>query len=131
MVVAIIGILASIAITKFNSTLRKSKEGQVKGNLGAIRSAVHAYYADTVTTHPPNLEALTTDGKYLTAIPFTQILGYHEDSRAASNAAGTTGINDSAGWAYNNDSNDSDVGHVYVNCTHTDSSGTFWSRSEH
>ena len=40
-VVAIIGILASIAVPKFADLLRKSKEGQTKGNLGSLRSILN------------------------------------------------------------------------------------------
>jgi prepilin-type N-terminal cleavage/methylation domain-containing protein len=50
-VVAIIGILASIAIPKFADLIRKSKEGATKGNLGSLRSALSIYYGDMEGTY--------------------------------------------------------------------------------
>jgi general secretion pathway protein G len=92
-VVSIIGILASIAIPKFADMLRKSKEGTLKGNLGAIRSALAIYYADMEGWYPSNcamgcasaaqytspsaLPSLTTNNKYLASIPLPSVPDYH------------------------------------------------------
>lgn len=46
-VVAIIGILAGVAIPRYMDFLQRSREGATKGNLGALRSAINIYYADT------------------------------------------------------------------------------------
>lgn len=68
-VVAIIAILAAIAIPEFSDMIAKSQEGQSKGNLGTVRTALSVYYGDTEGGYPANLETLTTGHKYLSAVP--------------------------------------------------------------
>src|SRR5436309_187889 len=51
-VIAIIGILAAIAVPQFGKLIAKSNEGTTKGNLGALRSALSIYYADTEGQYP-------------------------------------------------------------------------------
>lgn len=51
-VVAIIGILASIAIPKFADLIRKLQEATTKGNLGVLRSALSIYYVDNEGFYP-------------------------------------------------------------------------------
>ena len=51
-VVAIIGILAAIAVPKFSNLTRKAHEGATKAKLGALRSALLIYYADTEGSFP-------------------------------------------------------------------------------
>ena len=46
-VVAIIGILASMAIPKFGELLWKAREASTKGSMGAVRSALSIYYSET------------------------------------------------------------------------------------
>ena len=45
-VVAIIGVLAAIAVPRFRTYQLKSKTAEVKSNLGAIRVAEEAYFAE-------------------------------------------------------------------------------------
>ncbi len=47
LVSAIIGLLAAIAIPKFGDLIIRAKEAAVLGKLGALRSAISIYYADT------------------------------------------------------------------------------------
>ena len=122
-VVAIIGILVAIAIPKFASLIRKSAEGQTKGNLGAIRSALSIYYGDMEGQYPAALEALTIGGKYLTALPVAKTPNYHPDSAAVNYS---TAASDAGGWTYDNTLTDPNLGTVLVNCTHTDSKGAVW-----
>ena len=61
-VVAIIGILATIAIPKFAGLIRKSSEGQTKGNLGALRSVVSIYYGENETYPAPSASGDTSVG---------------------------------------------------------------------
>ena len=75
-VVAIVGILASMAIPKFSNLVRKSREAATKGALGILRSTVTIYYADTEGVYPVVLEALTIDGKYISKIPSVWTLEY-------------------------------------------------------
>ena len=125
-VVAIIGILAAIAIPKFAELIRKSNEGSSKGNLGAIRSALSIYYGDMEGQYPTDLAALTINGKYLSAIPKAKAPNYHADSATVVQNSGTLAITDGGGWAYVNAPGDSNVGTLWVNCTHTDTKGSNW-----
>jgi prepilin-type N-terminal cleavage/methylation domain-containing protein len=68
-VVSVIGILSGIALPKFASMVRKSREAATAGNLGSIRSAINIYYADMAGEYPTSLDALTTDKKYIDTIP--------------------------------------------------------------
>lgn len=124
-VVAIIGILAAIAIPKFAGLLRKSREGSTKGNLGSMRSALSIYYGDMEGLYPTDMSSLTVSGKYLTAVPNTQTADYHPDSSAEIDS--TSGpMSDSGGWFYNSSPTGPNFGSTFVNCSHTDTSGTTW-----
>ena len=123
-VVAIIGILAAIAIPKFAELIRKSNEGASKGNLGSIRSALSIYYGDMEGVYPDDPNSLTTNGKYLAAIPKSKAPNYHPDSSMFTNGDGSP--TDSGGWNYNNVVGDANFGTVFVNCTDTDTKGSVW-----
>ncbi len=125
-VVAIIGILAAIAIPKFAELIRKSNEGATKGNLGAIRSALSIYYGDMEGNYPDVMAALTIGGKYISAIPYTNLDPYHQPDNSESNGA-TLPVAAAGNWWYNNATTDTNVGMVRISCTHTDTRGTIWS----
>jgi len=122
-VVAIIGILAAIAIPKFADLIRESKEGATKGNLGSIRSAMSIYYGDQQGVYPPEIYALTANGKYLSAIPSAQTPSYHATS---SSEVDGTAVTDTGMWFFDNVTTDPNYGTVLVDCTHTDSVGNDW-----
>jgi prepilin-type N-terminal cleavage/methylation domain-containing protein len=135
-VVAIIGILASIAIPKFANLVRKSKEGASKGNLGTIRSALSIYYSDMEGLYPQQsvfgvtndgLQSLMISGKYLAAIPYAKSPDYHADTLAELDClnAACSNLNDAGGWFYHSYA-DSNWGAIMINCTHTDTKGTLW-----
>ena len=145
-VVAIIGILASIAIPKFADLIRKSNEGRTKGNLGALRSAINIYYGDMEGNYPvDDLSVLTINGKYLGAIPRAIAPSYHGESTVvranfSGEMCGCGGcyVMDAGKWGYWSEygsscagSNPAGVpahnwGDVWLACTHTDSKGSFW-----
>lgn len=125
-VVAIIGILASIAIPKFADLIRKSNEGASRGQLGAIRSALSIYYGDMEGQFPANLTALTLGGKYLAAVPKAKTPNYHADSSEVTLKSGVP-KQDRGGWRYTDTSEDANFGSVWVNCSHTDTKGAVWS----
>jgi prepilin-type N-terminal cleavage/methylation domain-containing protein len=126
-VVAIIGILAAIAIPKFAQLVTKSKEGATKGSLGSIRSALSIYYGDMEGVYPVTMNpALTTNGKYLTAIPFAKTPNYHSDTSAEVDSSPSLSWTDAGGWSYVNNSTDANFGSLFVNCTHTDTKGSIW-----
>jgi len=124
-VVAIIGILAAIAIPKFAELIRKSSEGASKGNLGSLRSALSIYYGDMEGVYPVTVASLTSNGKYLSAIPAAKAPNYHPDSAVAT-AGLMTSVDGAGGWWYDNALTDPNAGTVMVNCTHTDTKGSVW-----
>jgi prepilin-type N-terminal cleavage/methylation domain-containing protein len=130
-VVAIIGILAAIAIPKFADLISKSKEGATKGSLSSIRSALQIYYGDNEGAFPgvdagEPLDSLTTDAKYLSAVPEAKLPGTGKaDSAEVKTGAAHDG---SGGWHYYNDSDvPSTWGNIIVNCDLGDLKDVIWS----
>ena len=124
-VVAIIGILAAIAIPKFAELINKSKEGAIKGQLSAIRSAINVYYTDNEGVYPMDtLEVLVP--KYIKGIPSLQIAGHVAGANVAVLTSSTT-TNDGGRWGYYNDQGLSNWGRFIVDCSHGDSKGAVWS----
>ena len=66
-VMAIIGVLAVVAIPKFESALKLARESVLKEDLHVLRSAIDSYTMDKQKA-PQTLDDLVTDG-YLKAIP--------------------------------------------------------------
>ena len=66
-VMAIIGILATMAMPAMKNTPRKAREAVLKNNLFAIRDVIDQYHADQ-GYYPPTLEALEEEG-YFRKIP--------------------------------------------------------------
>ncbi|MEJ2524202.1 MAG: type II secretion system protein [Desulfuromonadales bacterium] len=72
-VMAIIGILASIVVPNYQRNLIKAREAVLMENLYQMRRAIDAYFADHIS-YPDSLEDLVAN-KYLRDIPrdpFTQ-----------------------------------------------------------
>jgi len=120
-VIAIIGILAAIAIPKFADLINKSKEGATKGSLASVRSAIQVYYGDNEGWFPADsLACLTTNSKYLSAIPVAKLpLSGHGDIATVVVTAA-----DGGGWTYfNAPATPSTWGNFLVNCSHEDIKG--------
>ncbi len=139
-VIAIIGILAAVAIPKFAELIRKSAEGQVKGNLGAMKSALSIYYADMEGYYPDDVNSLTINGKYLTQISSVKIPDYHPSTTAIRHNWTTNPFGCSANmlntgeWIYWNERGSAcalsayhTLGEFWVACSHTDTKGSVWS----
>ncbi|MFA6028411.1 MAG: prepilin-type N-terminal cleavage/methylation domain-containing protein [Elusimicrobiota bacterium] len=146
-VVAIIGILAAIAIPKFADLVRKSQEGQAKGNLGSLRSALSIYYADMEGNYPGDFNSLTINGKYLSAIPKSKTPNFHPDSAVIRHNQYTNPFGcgsgyslDTGDWIYWSDGgelcavvappagqNRHNQGDFWIACNHTDTKGSAWS----
>ena len=138
-VVAIIGILASIAVPKFAELIRKSNEGANKGNLGALRSALTIYYGDMEGLYPSKnrlqysgLDPLVP--KYIGEIPTVKLSPYHATVNTVRSHETTSGhVHDYGYWGYDGvysgaaNTPDGDIGKVWVACTHTDTRGRVWS----
>lgn len=70
-VVAIIGILATIAMPALKDVPRRAAEAVLKSDLRTFRDVIDQYKADK-GTYPPSLQALVDEG-YLRAIPMDPI----------------------------------------------------------
>jgi prepilin-type N-terminal cleavage/methylation domain-containing protein len=140
-VVAIIGILAAVAIPKFADLVTKSKEASVKGNLGAIRSALSIYYGDTEGEYPNDVTTLALAGKYLpVGASGTPNLGNFTTPKTGTNpghsfpSVTTTEVQQDDGSAASNDGVDAiryiisgnRWGELFMACTHNDTKGTCW-----
>jgi general secretion pathway protein G len=98
LVVAIVGILVSLAIPSFQQSAIKAKETALKQNLFTMRAVLDQYYADR-GDYPDNLEALV-EAKYLRAIPIdpltksstTWIEIYEEQEEGDDSSAGVYDI---------------------------------------
>lgn len=124
-VVAIIGILASIAIPRFAQMLEKSREGSTKGNLSSLKSAAAVYYADIQGIWPTTLnsDTMSAFSRYLDDIPPVKVTGAFVEGAFSPSGnlvtdAALSGVPTSPnmGWLY-----DSNLGNVYVNSTVSDS----------
>lgn len=118
-VVAIIGILAAIAIPRFADMLEKAREGAMKGNLAALRSAVTIYYSEKEGTWPDDLTTGFTS--YLYPIPAAKATKLGNTSAVTlvgdiPSAAGT-------GWAYVTDTTSVYMGNVFCNSNDPDTKG--------
>ncbi len=131
-VVAIIGILAAVVMTKFNQMMEKAREGATKGNIGSIRSAISIYYGNQQGNWPTCLTDVLFQN-YMTVLPAVKVThpvsiflsGYAlagtvntvaTEAVAASTEGPTTTTGD--GWMYNQQTGD-----VFVNNAQTDSGG--------
>lgn len=126
-VVAIIGILASIAIPKFAEMIRRTKEGKTKGELGSLRSALTLYYGDLEgMQYPQNASAISNESgplqtKYLSKMPTVKLgLGFHKETRDIDDFNEGAVLTDLGNWGYI-----ATRGSVFVNCTHTDTKGKY------
>jgi general secretion pathway protein G len=70
-VVAVIGILATIALPRLLHTPERAKEAVLKTNLRAMRDVLDQFYADK-GHYPPSLETLVEEG-YLRTVPVDPI----------------------------------------------------------
>ncbi len=132
----VLGIVAAIAIPKFANLTQKANEGATKGNLGMLRSALSIYYGDMEGVYPDSLEALTSDGRYITTIPEAKTPPHHNDSSQVSiygaeactrdGNTSAAAITDTGGWGYVSAPNSMCHGMLFVNCTHEDSRSTQW-----
>lgn len=144
-VVAIIGILASIAIPKFANMVAKSQEGSDLGKLGSVRSAISIYYAAMEGQYPGNLTSgITTASNLIPALPMVTIpaSSYGNPGHPPNNTEGQAGVGNTCPpsimdlpnqlWYYfpyyAGASNIACAGNVIFHCTHQDSRGSFWSQ---
>lgn len=70
-VIAIVGILATIAMPALKDMPRRANEAVLKTNLRTLRDVIDQYYGDK-GRYPPSLEALVENG-YLRRVPIDPI----------------------------------------------------------
>ncbi|MBI5574059.1 MAG: 16S rRNA (guanine(527)-N(7))-methyltransferase RsmG [Elusimicrobia bacterium] len=124
-VVALIGILASIAIPKFAEMIRRTKQGKTKGELGNLRSAITLYYSDLEgMLYPQDAAAISNETgplqtKYLSKMPTVKLglTSYQETTDIDDFNAGDA-LTDLGNWGYIATS-----GSVFVNCAQSDTKG--------
>lgn len=141
LVVAIISLLAAIAIPKFSNLIIKAKEASVKAKLGALRSGLSIYYADTEGIIPGGWEnplASSLVPKYMEKIPYAQIPQTNDPPTRAewvSEIADHSVLHNGVGefgepavwWYVTHPTSFRPLGLIHVNCTHTDMTGRTWS----
>ena len=93
-VIVILGILASVALPKYEDMRENARASAIKGQLGAIRAAVAIQYAKTsLTTNSPGFPALTgaifADGQ----IPLEPVSNVRTVKT-------TAGVDNAGGWLY-------------------------------
>ncbi len=64
-VIAIIGILASLAAVSYSSAQRRARDSQRQADLKAIQNAVEQYYADHNGNYPASCVAIDIETDYL------------------------------------------------------------------
>lgn len=75
-VVAIIGILVSMAVPTYRSAVERAKETVLRQNLYVLRDCIDQYYADK-GKYPDSLEALVDEG-YLRHLPVDPMTGHSD-----------------------------------------------------
>jgi general secretion pathway protein G len=72
-VMTVIGLLLTLAVPRYMSSVERSREAVLRENLALTRQALDRYYGDT-GRYPDNLEALVS-GKYLRSLPVDPVTG--------------------------------------------------------
>ena len=106
-IIVILGILAAVAIPKYQDLTGEAKEASARSSLGAMRSAITIYYATkavkTGTATWPPWDSLVTSGvvleQSLPKNPYVTALGDSVFSVGAGVAKGTVQVG-GAGWTY-------------------------------
>jgi prepilin-type N-terminal cleavage/methylation domain-containing protein len=92
-VIVILGILAAVAIPKYEDMREQARVATIKGQLGAIRSAVAIQYArnalNGIASFPPLDGTIFAEGR----VPSEPVLN-------SSSVKTTPGIDNSGGWVY-------------------------------
>ncbi len=126
--IAIIGVLAAVAVTRFAGLLSKAKESATRAGLTSLRSALNIYYGDNAVHPSDDLASLAAGKRYIDNIPLAKLPGTgHPDSSAVAVMSSPDASGDAGGWAYVNDPASPLHGTLIVNCVHADISGRPWS----
>lgn len=128
-VTGICALLVAITIPYFSNIFRYSAEGGIKGNLGELRQAVGRYRLEHEGRSPDSIGAMV-EAKTIPEIPglwrkFDEIPHTHTAEAAVVESRAAT---DSGRWTFVvSPSSPSLTGTIFIDCTHTDTRGRFWS----
>ena len=96
-VVALLGILATVAAVQLRTAPRRAREAVLREDLYILRQLLDQYYADK-QEYPPDLETLVIEG-YIRTIPADPMTGSpeswtveYEDQSQDAEAAGNPGV---------------------------------------
>lgn len=102
------------------------RETTTKSRLGLLRTHI-AMYLGNKLRYPQDLGILA-DARYLgqQSLPYAETYPHHEPSNAVIYVKSKASLTDAGGWAYVNNPADPEFGHLFINCSHADSSGQKW-----
>lgn len=103
MIIVVLGILAAVAIPRYIDLTAKAKEAACKGALGALRSGIAIWYANSAVTSSsaawPTSTELTTTTDGVMAGGTIPANPYNNLTAVTTAASGT--VAGSFGWVYN------------------------------
>lgn len=123
-VIVVLAILSGVAIPKYFDYAAKAKESSCKGTLGAVRSGIANFYANSIvqngTAAYPTLTNMQTLGSVMQeALPANP---YNNSATiAAATWAATPPVTGNAGWNY-----DASAGKFWPNSTTTGVNEHLW-----
>ncbi|HAV43309.1 TPA: hypothetical protein DCX15_04765 [bacterium] len=122
-VIIVVAIILVVVVSTYGNAINRSREAATKDSLGALRSALTAFYADREGVWPENIHDPRYDppfcGRYIDAVPVVQL----KRGLPETNAVRYDDVVDSrGGWLYNSDS-----GRVVINHSATDTKGIYYS----
>jgi hypothetical protein len=97
---------------------------EVVRKLSSLRLALALYSAEHNKVPPPDFADVLTSGK-LEAVPELKLRRHFKREKVRN--VPTMEITDSGGWVYVNNPRDKDFGLAYIDCSHKDEKGRFWS----
>ncbi len=122
-VAAIIAVLASIAVPRIGTAIRKANEATTKSKLSSLRRALQLYLEDH-QTFPADLSLFLQPGNnYINGI-MPIFTGVHGNKTTVNYVTAFDGATDSGGLGYATAG--ADWGKVWVQCTHTDARSSVW-----
>lgn len=119
LVVIIIGLLISIAVTANQSIIVKTKIITSKNNLYTLRKLLEIYKAENDDKYPQNLTALTAE-RYINRIPYVEIPNHIMTNRVVEENSDYDTNLDEGCWWYN-----PLKGELRISCNHKDTEGEY------
>jgi len=119
-VIAILGILAIVAIPKYQGMVDEARSAEARAQLGTVRSAIAISYAKNKGVMPATLSiALFADGTMPTVDIGTSNISTVVPGAFTSPSTWLPALTTAGGWEY-----DSTLGKVVINSTAVDPAGT-------